>query len=854
MKKILYILIITLSISACNSISGRSRTIKAPNSAKRGDSYIFLERVEHKQNKDYIIKNEKNNYRFILKVKGNDIEKVNIVINEEKNEMDLIGEISDYEYYKCEKIILKDSQYYFELLDGKAMNYMGEEAVKDFEKLKKLKLLIRDEESKNEESWNENIVVYDIFLDRFRNGNLENDPIFSEFGAEYHDKNRETLESGTPKSYLIPSNHWAVKKDEKSLGEFKISGWGSDWRKKEEWEKKLEENYNKKSEYYRFYGGDIQGLIEKLDYIKEKGFTAINLSPVFYSNSNHRYDTSDYRHISPNLAFIEQIAYEYDYEINEKIYSEEGESEYKFLERLKDNKTIENEDISNYIWTESDLLFASLIKEAHKREIRVIVEMNLASSSNEFWAFKKALEDGPKSEYKDWYIFTDWEKVKEYKKSNEDVWNPLLEYNGESKIEVIVKKGKRYRRKWLETKQDYSANEKNEISLWNKENVAYEAESGFRELVLFNYKNTDLRKHIVEAAKKWVQGPDGKVSELWEEDDGVDAYMVDFTKFKIEEEFFKELRQSLVDVKKDFKIGIDIFLEAYKESDNLDYDMFKNYQLGGYINNYVLGIGKYKLTEEDFRSESNLLRFRNSNENYRNSYTYLSSKDSDRLFSMIINKGRELDLENEVQDLTYLTIRPDYQKEDFIFELKLMTVLQMTQIGVPVVYYGDEIGMWGADDPNNRKPMIWEDITYEKESDDLKKYKNIKKVFGEELETDEANSEIRYSVEKNEDIENWYKEIIGLRNKYKKIFVYGKLEYMMLDNNKNIIIYQREFEGERILVMINKSSKAQEIILELDEKGRYDSIFDDDKYNIIDRKLKLELKEKTIKILYAKKG
>ena len=46
---------------------------------------------------------------------------------------------------------------------------------------------------------------------------------------------------------------------------------------------------------------------------------------------------------------------------------------------------------------------------------------------------------------------------------------------------------------------------------------------------------------------------------------------------------------------------------------------------------------------------------------------------------------------------------------------KLFVIFQMTYVGAPMVYYGDEVGMWGANDPDDRKPMIWDDIRYEDE-------------------------------------------------------------------------------------------------------------------------------------------
>ena len=44
-----------------------------------------------------------------------------------------------------------------------------------------------------------------------------------------------------------------------------------------------------------------------------------------------------------------------------------------------------------------------------------------------------------------------------------------------------------------------------------------------------------------------------------------------------------------------------------------------------------------------------------------------------------------------------------------------MALFQFTYVGAPMVYYGDEVGMWGANDPDCRKPMVWDDLAYNDE-------------------------------------------------------------------------------------------------------------------------------------------
>ena len=93
------------------------------------------------------------------------------------------------------------------------------------------------------------------------------------------------------------------------------------------------------------------------------------------------------------------------------------------------------------------------------------------------------------------------------------------------------------------------------------------------------------------------------------------------------------------------------------------------------------------------------------------------SHDTDRFVSMLINPNRSYDQGNRPQDNgpDYVDVRPD----ESTYALSLLGVaIQATYTGAPMVYYGDEVGMWGADDPTNRKPMPWPDRGPYESSDD----------------------------------------------------------------------------------------------------------------------------------------
>ncbi|MES2048474.1 MAG: glycoside hydrolase family 13 protein [Pseudomonadota bacterium] len=111
-------------------------------------------------------------------------------------------------------------------------------------------------------SWAKDVVYYYIFPDRFRNGDTSNDP---KPGINtYHDQPIEFHSNWLDKPYLSGT------------------GDGSD---------KVYSN--------DFFGGDIAGIIEKLDYIADLGANTVYITPMFTASSNHKYDTADYKNIDP---------------------------------------------------------------------------------------------------------------------------------------------------------------------------------------------------------------------------------------------------------------------------------------------------------------------------------------------------------------------------------------------------------------------------------------------------------------------------------------------------------------------------------------------------------------------------
>ena len=170
--------------------------------------------------------------------------------------------------------------------------------------------------------WSKNAIWYQIFVERFRNGDTTNDPTPSDLKGSYPGE--------------IPEG-------------WKITPWSHDWYAHESWLDSVKSKGFYSKIQARRYGGDLQGVLDKLDYLQDLGITAIYFNPLNDSPSLHKYDARNYAHIDHNFG-----------------------PDPKSDVALMNSET--PLDPATWKWTSADKLFLKIVEECHKRGIKVIMD------------------------------------------------------------------------------------------------------------------------------------------------------------------------------------------------------------------------------------------------------------------------------------------------------------------------------------------------------------------------------------------------------------------------------------------------------------------------------------------------
>jgi len=322
-----------------------------------------------------------------------------------------------------------------------------------------------------------------------------------------------------------------------------------------------------------YKGGDLWGIIEQLDYLQDLGINAIYLNPIFQSASNHRYHPHDYYQVDPILG--------------------------------------------------GNAAFQDLLKAAHQRHIKVVLDGVFNHASRGFFFFNDILENGPHSPWVDWFKIEDW---------------PLSAYDG-----------------------SLPAN--------------YESWVDYRALPEFNHHNPAVQEYIMKVGEYWIE-------------QGIDGWRLDVPNCIEVPGFWQAFRSRVKAMNPDAYIVGEIWGDARQWLDGSQFDGVMNYLFAGPTIAFAAGERVIPAVVQDREYEP---------------YPALDAAAYAAKMQQLLAlypweiQLAQLNLLNSHDTARLLTIAGGD-----CASVELATLLLLTFPGAPSIYYGDEVGLPGKMDPDNR--------------------------------------------------------------------------------------------------------------------------------------------------------
>lgn len=394
-----------------------------------------------------------------------------------------------------------------------------------------------------------------------------------------------------------------------------------------------------------FFGGNLDGIIKKMDYIKDIGVGVIYLNPIFYAFSNHRYDAAYYKKIDPMLG--------------------------------------------------DDLIFKKLCDTAHKNNIKIIIDCAFShTGSNSIYFDKKSVfgsgaYSDNNSPYRDWYSFSEYP-------------------------------------------QKYT-------SWW-----------GIDTLPCVNELNEGFLNHIIfdddSVVNKWINlGADGIRLDVADE---------------LPDEFIMHLKKKLKQIKPDALLMGEVWEDASnKESYGVLRKYFSHSELDSVMNypyqNAIINFANENISGHNFSDIIMTIAENYPKEVLDCVMTSLSTHDTLRILNALMPEICHLSKDEKAH---HKMSEAEYKKA--VKKEKMCALLQFTLPGSPCIYYGDEAGQEGFEDPFNRRFYPWgkEDLS----------------------------------------LIEFYKNLADIKNKI-KAFKTGKIDFLF-ENGKNFG-FIREEDGEKYIVV-----------------------------------------------------
>ena len=596
---------------------------------------------------------------FRFRTAKDDVDRVGLVTSTDTYIMEKERTQGEFDYYTFEtRLGAEPFRYCFEVQSGTEKYYYGRCGISK-EILEYYNFVVVPGFSTP--GWAKGAVMYQIFTDRFYNGDKSNDVETNEY-------------------YYI--------------GDYsqRVTNW---------------DKYPANMGVREFYGGDLQGVIDKLDYLQDLGVEVLYFNPLFVSPSNHKYDIQDYDYIDPHYGKIVDDGGEV---LPQGVTDNSQATKYK-----KRTTGLKNLEASNE-------LFIKLVEELHRRGMKIILDgvFNHCGSFNK-WMDRERIYEG------------------------EEDYEPGAYVSADSPY-------RSYFRFFKDAPEDWPYNGN------------YDGWWGHDTLPKLNYEDSiKLENYILYIGRKWVSPPynvDG-----WRLDVAADLGRSN----EYNHSFWKKFRIAV----KDANPNALILAEHYGDpSDWLkgdEWDTVMNYDaFMEPITWFLTGMEKHS---DEAREE--LL---GNIDNFIGSMSHHMSNMLTPSLQVAMNELSNHDHSRFLTRTNHMVGRVEHLGPEAANEyvnkavMREAVVMQMTWVGAPTVYYGDEAGVCGFTDPDNRRTYPW----------------------GHE----------------DHELIAFHKEAIRIHKEHPALRT-GSLK--ILGGEENILSYARFKGHDRIVVVINNRSERAEV-------------------------------------------
>jgi len=594
----------------------------------------------------------------------NNVDQVNLVYKKQKIMMTKEAVSGEFDFYEAQVSLGRDKfTYHFEIRSGVLTCYYD------------VRGLVREENEYYDfavipgfhtPDWAKGAVMYQIYVDRFCNGDPSNDVETGEY------------------CYIGEQVH-------------RVEDWS---------------RYPAQMDVREFYGGDLQGVLDKMDYLQDLGVEVIYFNPLFVSPSNHKYDIQDYDFIDPHFGVIVDERGD----VLERGIRDNREAT-KYINRVTNR---ENLDASNR-------LFIKVVEEAHRRGMKVILDgvFNHCGSFNK-WMDRERIYEEAEGYAKGAYVSAD-SPFRDFFDFFSENWPYNNDYDG-----------------W-----------------W-----------GHDTLPKLNYEGSrQLMDYVLYVGRKWVSPPFN--ADGWRLDVAADlGHSSEFNHM-----FWKEFRGAVKQANPNAIILAEHYGNTRDWLQGNEWDTVMNYDaFMEPVTWFLTGMEKHS---DDYREDllGNADSFWNAMQHHTASFAMpswqvamnqLSNHDHSRFLTRTNHKvGRVAGLGPEAAEQGV---------NEGVF--REAVVMQMTWMGAPTLYYGDEAGVCGFTDPDNRRTYPW----------------------GQE----------------NLELIRFHKDIIRLRKENPELRN-GSLKYV--GGEHNFLAYARFNREGQSLILINNSEHAMEKKLSVWEIG-----------------------------------